>query len=109
MNIKEAIKILEERGWLRDIQKIGKNKYKARNSHNTQPDWQYEEFTARELINQARCYTSDDRQKTTLKSLIKKMDKRKNRASTRDLIKTEEFDKIPQNGKTKGEDIWNWD
>lgn len=66
------------------------------------------EYTARELIKLARAYSSDNNQETTIKKNLKKFTNDMNRSATRDKIKTEEFDDIPQSGVMKKDDRWNW-
>lgn len=106
MNTKEAIKILKERvSYIHTIEKDGKNfvvYYKA---------WIIESdvYSARQLIKWAKSYTSENNQNTASKRNVKKFDNGKNRTATRDAIKSENFDKIPQRGKVAMDDIWSWD
>lgn len=60
-------------------------------------------MTARELSHYAAPV------QVNVKKHVKWEDNNKNRASTRDAIKTEDFEKIPQNQKTKRGNIANWD
>jgi len=61
------------------------------------------DYSAREMITFARAF----RKNTSINEGIKKLDKRKNRAAVRDLIKTEKFDAIPPKDKVKKEDSWD--
>ena len=68
------------------------------------------DYTARELIKLSKVYSSENRQNTSMKKNLKHYTNRKNRSHTRDLLKTEDFDKIPnQNDLVATDDPWNWD
>ena len=107
MNVADAINHLKNRKhWIHSIELVGKNLYKVKYKGFILEE---ENVTARELIKMAKIYSSENNQNTAIKKNVKKFDNDKNRAATRDVIKTEDFDKIPQNGKVKPEDIWSWD
>ena len=59
-------------------------------------------YSARELIKLARVWSSDNLQESTRKKGLKSKRNRKNRASQRNILATEEFDKIPQNDIIQG-------
>lgn len=79
---------------------------------NESKKWEVEQkeyfWTGREVIKLARGYM-DSNQQTTLSKTVKKLSNRKNRTATRDAIKKEDFDNIPQNGVMIEEDRWGWD
>lgn len=107
MNVAEAIKHLKKiKSYVHSIEPIGKNLYKVKYAA-----WCIDEEnrTARELIKWAKAYSSENNQNTTIKRHVKKFDNDKNRSATRDALRTEEFDKIPQHGKVAMDDQWNWD
>lgn len=114
MTVKKAIKILLERSpWICEITKIP-------NRSKNQPRWliKYEkeglgsklcdEMSDREVIKEARIYTSANNHNSKLKNIIKKFD-RKNRKIERQLIREEKFDKIPTDKPAYRENPWNWD
>lgn len=110
MNLKEALKIIKDRGWWTITPVEGSDdRFISTLDNGTFP----EELTSREVINLARDYTSDCRSNTRTKSNVKHFGKRKNRAAERDAINTEDFDSIPQikgrKGRVKDADIWSWD
>lgn len=107
MTVNQAIDTLKKRkDWFHTAEKIGKNLYRVtyRGGY-----LQEETLTAREIIKIAKAYSSENNQTTTIKKNVKKFDNAKNRSATRDAIKTEDFEKIPQNGKVATDDIWGWD
>lgn len=114
MNTKEAIAQLTKSGI--KVDRVSKNKFRVwdvrgdvRVKYNYKT-WDTKEFwTGREIVDLASVFSSENKQNTTMKKNIKKFDKSKNRRETRDLISKEDFDKIPQNKKTKTEDPWIWD
>jgi uncharacterized protein with WD repeat len=107
MNTAKAIQHLKKSmSYIHSIELIGKNLFKIKYATSVLDG---EIITARELIKLAKTYSSENNQNTALKKNIKRFDKKKNHTATRDALKTEEFDKIPQNGKVKSHDIWNWD
>lgn len=104
MDLKKAIKILVNRAGFPVPSKIEENKWKFVRGHN-----HIEEMSSREIISLSRVWTSDNAQNTFFNQKVKHYGKRKNRRETRDLLNKEQFDKIPQAGRVKDEDIWNWD
>lgn len=115
MNLKKAIKLLKELSWIHDIVKLpnrkkGEKRWKIHNSWgdpNIPTLNDYDILTDREVVSFAR-----DRHRmtgTSIKKNVKKFSNKKNRAATRDAIKSENFDIIPQNKPTKTDDIWSWD
>lgn len=106
MTVDEAIQTLKKRkDWFHTAEKIGKNLYKVKyRGFITQE----ETMTAREIIKAAKAYSSENNQTTAIKKNLKHFDNAKNRTATRDAIKKGDFDKIPQKGKVKEEDIWSW-
>ena len=109
MNIAEATEILAKQGVR--VDKIGKNQFKlnykggevcvpwvSKASRRTEGVWR-----GREVIQWAKAPHHIS------KGPLKHYDARKNRAATRDKIKTENFEDIPQQGKTKSENLWSWD
>lgn len=102
MNTKKAMKILREQGI--SVEQDDKNfilEYKGFDF--------YETLSGRELIKYAKNYTSENNRNTSFKSSVKHFDNRKNRQATREKLSHEMYDDIPQNGKVKQENIWNWD
>lgn len=69
----------------------------------------FEELDARETVSYARCWTNENNQTSSIKKNIKRFGKKKNRAATRNCIQAKRFDKIPQTGRVKDENWWNWD
>lgn len=107
MHTADAIRILKERvPYIHSIEPIGKNLYKVSYAAFIIDS---EEKTARKLIKWARVYTSENKGNSVMKRSIKHYDHKKNRTATRDIINTEEFERIPQNGKVAEENPWNWD
>lgn len=107
MDVDEAIEILKkQQNWFHSVEKIGKNLYKVKYRGGYR---QEDTMTARELIKSAKVYSSENNQNTAIKRNVKKFDNDKNRTATRDAIKSENFDKIPQRGKVAMDDIWGWD
>lgn len=97
MNTKEALKILKEQGYSFEV--CGKKYYQLPG---------YYEYSARQLIKWAKCYTSEHKFNTAWKSPLKEFRHRKNRAKTKDDIHHERFDNFGK-GLRKDEDPWNWD
>jgi formate hydrogenlyase subunit 6/NADH:ubiquinone oxidoreductase subunit I len=62
-------------------------------------DWTY-----RDIIQYAKSYSSN-----SVNQNVKKFSNDKDRSSTRDAIKKQNFEKIPQKRRTKEEDRWSWD
>lgn len=103
MNFKKAVEIVKERCYWKVLD----------------VDWQkkivrleglygnLETYNAKKLISFARCFTSECGR--SYKKNVKYFGRKKNRRETRDLINKEEFDKIPQQGRCKDEDVWSWD
>lgn len=110
MNTSEAISILKNRcgSWISSIEIVSKGKYLIK-YRNRNPPFHSKVLTSREIIKEARHWTSDSNYNTSMKKNVKNFDKGKNRSATRDAIQTGDFDLIPQNGKVKSEDIWSWD
>jgi hypothetical protein len=107
MHTPEAIRILKKRlSYIHSIEPIGKNLYKVKYAAWFVDD---EDMTSRQLIKWAKVHTADSKQNTAIKSNIKHYDHHKNRTATRDAIKTENFDIIPQGNKVVAENPWNWD
>jgi hypothetical protein len=107
MNTAEAIQHLKKVvSYIHSIEPIGKNLFKIKYAA-----WVIDEemITARKLIKWAKAYSSENNQNTALKKNLKRFDKKKNHTATRDALKTEEFDKIPQHGKVSQDNYWNWD
>jgi len=103
MNINEGIEILKGRGW--KIVKLDSGNLNA-----LHPRWSdYVEYTSREFIELARCYTHENKRTTSINQSTKKEHNRKNRSATRNAINSDDFDKIPLNSPTKSGDRWNWD
>jgi len=100
MNFKKAVSIIKNRSRWKIIS----------------IDWKKQEVTcegiygsfqiydARQFISWARSYQS-----YAAKKSLKHFGRRKNRRETRDLINKGDFDSIPQQGRCKDDDIWNWD
>lgn len=113
MNVNKAIAILKKESWIHDVVKIPNRGPKEKrwfiHREHGDPNIHYlnnDERTDREIIKAARlCQSGDAKYKKNVKFFTKKMD----RAATRDAIKSEDFDKIPQNKRIKEDDIWNWD
>jgi hypothetical protein len=104
MGIKEAIKIVE-RELQYCVKKIDKKTYSVGESkYPSDSDFIY---TARELINLAKIWTSEGRRVLDKESL-KLFDRKRNRQKTNQAIHHEEFDKFPK-GKIYKEDVWSWD
>ena len=103
MNTHEAIKILKNKGW--KIVKLDSG-----NLNVLHPRWSdYDEYTPREFIELARCYTHENKRATNINQSTKKEHNGKNRSATRNAINSDDFDKIPLNRPTKSGDRWNWD
>jgi hypothetical protein len=109
MSIDEATEILAKQGVR--VDRVGKNQFKlnykggevcvpwvSARSKRQEGVWR-----GREVIQWAR------HPHNVSKGLLKHYDARKNRTATRDAIQSEDFDSIPQQGKTKPENKWNWD
>jgi hypothetical protein len=104
MDTKEAVTILESRGW-KIYHKNGKWAINHPIYGDMVSDWKTKNplFSGRELVKFVRT------DKRYYKSNVKKFSNGKDRSATRDAIKSENFDKIPQNARTKEEDPWCWD
>jgi hypothetical protein len=88
-----------------DITKIGDGLYTFK-----MYDGSLRQYTARELINLAKDYSSSSKRNTTMKKNVKHFSNSKNRTKTRDALATEDFDKIPnRNAPVAEDDIWCWD
>lgn len=88
-----------------DITKIGNGLYTFKLY-----DGNLRQYTARELINLAKDYSSSSKRNTTMKKNVKHFSNAKNRSKTRDILATEEFDKLPDvNNPVAEDDIWSWD
>lgn len=100
MNVQKAIRILKQRAHFIRIEECGK-------------DWKliwdsgYSSiYTNRELINFARCYTSEY---TEPVSKILKTFNPKVRRKTRQMVHEEKFDDIPTDKPVYKEDGWHYD
>jgi len=68
-----------------------------------------DEWTGREMIDYAKSWLPSSQQPSCKKS-VKKGTNSSNRSKTRDIINTEEFDKLPNgNFKVDSDNIWNYD
>jgi len=85
--------------WVSKLERVNHNKFII-----TLPDGTQEICTARDI----KKYSQSIKQ-PIVKKLTKESDNSKNRSATRDALKTEEFDKIPQNKKVRQGDPWAWD
>lgn len=103
MNAKEAVKILRREGY--DVEKEGKLYWVTYEGR----AWYDKPITAREMIKQAKIYTSENNQNTAMKKKLKHFRHRNNRAKTRENLDTENYDAFPQGKLAKDEDPWNWD
>ena len=122
MTIPEAIKALEKQGWKiytgRNLQEYVQScrdchyqlekriKQKRKEAFGKKLFLVYGKYwstiaTGRELIKMAKNKRS--------KRDLKQFNNSKNRSSTRQAIKTENFDAIPLNDSPKEEDAWGWD
>jgi hypothetical protein len=105
--IAEAIHFLKNvKGHYTEIEPIGKNRYLVAHKYDFLPK---SEMTAREIIKEAKIYSSENPQNTAIKTIVKHYGKRKDRRATRDLIIKEDFDNIPTNSRVSDSDIWDWD
>lgn len=124
MNTEEAIKILKLHN--RIITKISNKKYhifrpcdpivddellktKTKTTRIKDSIYFKDIVSARELINLARDYTSDNNSNTVMKKLVKEEDRSKNRSATKRIIKEEKFDDLGPANKAKSGNIRNWD
>lgn len=104
MNFKKAVEILKNKSFHKIINVDQDKKELTVEGH-----WgDHDTYDARKAISLAREYTSEG-QKLNIAKNVKHYGKRKNRRATRDAIKSEYFDKIPQRGRVKDEDPWSWD
>jgi hypothetical protein len=108
MDLKKAKRILLNRAYVCRIEKIP-HRPKSGARWLVVWEWGRREMTDREIIRYARGETSESSQKTSIKKNVKKFSHDKNRTATRDAIKKESWDSIPQEGPVKEEDIWSWD
>jgi hypothetical protein len=112
MNLQKAIAILKNEGCqvrqMRDSDKYYTIAWGR--GWEGMPGYQPEDtiYTAREIVNMAREYTSEG-QNTPFKRSLKDGDKRKNRSATSQMISNEKWDDFPSKGKIKQDDIWNYD
>lgn len=103
MNFKKAVEILKTKTFHKVID-VDMDKKEL----TLEGIWgEYETYDARKAISLAREYTSEG-QRLNITKKVKHFGKRKNRRATRDAIKSEQFDNIPQQGRCKDEDIWSW-
>ena len=94
MNIKEAIRILNTRGYI--IAREGNSYYDEK--ENIYGDLKYRSwYSAREIIKWAGTYVNADRRTTKFKGLLKESNKSKNRAKTKHLINNQQFDNFSPN------------
>lgn len=103
MNTKRAIKILKSANYL--IEEIGNGYWRI--SYPGDSDFD-SELSTRELIKEAKEYTSE-RQQTNIKKKTKDTCKRKNRAKTREILEKGKYELFSSHNKVYHEDIWNWD
>ena len=107
MNVEEAKKFILRLGWVSSIEKVPNVGPKGKRWLVRWSGGIYsEEITDRALCNMA---SRQKEGKESWKNNVKHYGKRKNRAATRDALKSEDYDKIPQQGRTKDEDPWAWD
>ena len=114
MTIQEASTLLFKNGVR--VDKLDRTHYRVWNiAGPVTPSWSYytrgrkgDHWLGREVIRFARSFQDSDQQ-TTLRKTVKKLSNGRDRSSTRDLIKKDEFDSIPLNKRTKEEDMWGWD
>ena len=119
MKTDEAIKFLAKKGI--HVDRINKNSFRIWDDAGplrenwTGKSWMQLKdpanynWTGREVIKMARWHKDSDQQTTIHKSL-KQDSRNKNRTATRDALKTESFDKIPdKNSPVKTGNIWDWD
>jgi len=99
MNIKIALKILRRQG------------FRVQGSRN---NWALKgavwtrKYSDRELIKMARTYTSEG-QRTNVSKHVKWERNYKNRAKTKQLIQSGEYDRFPTNQLAADGNRWNWD
>lgn len=87
------------------IVKISHNHYQDHFS-----DGQPIDYDGRELIKLAKVYSSENKQETVISHNVKHFSNSKNRTKTRDILVTEDFDKLPSvNDPVATDDRWNWD
>lgn len=86
MNTKEAIKTLKRKGWRVYLKDDYFSVWCGRGQH-------HGNYSARELVALARCFTSDNRQESRKKKSIKS-DYRTSRTFVRDNIQKSNFDSI---------------
>lgn len=110
MNTKDAIKHLKSIGWF--VEPIFPNRYNIRRIGQSDYPWTGKGYSARELVKFAKCFSSENNQSSAMKKNIKKFDKKKNRAKTRNLLASKDEEKLDEFGptvKVKEENPWNWD
>lgn len=111
MNTKDAIKHLKSIGYF--VEPLFPNRYKIRRIGQSDLPWVIQDsYSARELVKFAKCYSSENNQSSAIKKNIKKFDKSKARAKTRNLLASKDEEKLDEfgpNAKIKSEDRWNWD
>lgn len=99
MITEETINTVKSFSWVTKLERVNHNKFIITLSDGTQ-----EICTARKINKYGQLIIQPN-----VKKLTKASDNSKNRAATRDALKTEEFDKIPQNSKVRQGDPWAWD
>lgn len=131
-NIQTSIAHLNRQGFvvfkhpskpLYDVHRIGHKQYchspnykpwiSSRQSRYYKYDQEPYIYTVRGLIQFAQDYSSNSKQRTTIKGNVKRFDKGKNRTAERCLINSRDLDKIEDRAShhqhLKTEDIWCWD
>lgn len=90
---------------LKDLRTLG---YKIHSHPNKEKMfvWGTQTYTEREIY---RLHTSTFERGRSYKRIVKHLSNGKDRSSTRDALRTENFEAIPQNKRTKTEDPWGWD
>ena len=99
MITEENINKVKSFSWVTKLERVNHNKFILTFNDGTQ-----EICTARKINKYSQLINKPSAKKNT-----KASDNSKNRAATRDALKTEEFDKIPQNSKVRQGDPWAWD
>ena len=98
MNVEESIQNLRLKGVLTEV--LGDDKHNI-----VFKDGDIWQMSSRELVKLSRDWMSKRGTQD-----VKHFGNRKNRSATRDLINSEEWDKIPdKNNKVSDDDIWSWD
>jgi hypothetical protein len=110
MNTQDAIRHLKNIGWF--VEPIFPNRYNIRRIGQSDYPWTDGDYSARELVKFAKCHSSENNQSSAMKKNIKKFDKSKARAKTRNLLSVKDEEKLDEfgpNAKIKEENPWNWD